>query len=469
MTTRQDKGKLLVVDDDEDTCMGLVAMFDAEGYVVRFAADGARALALLDEFDADVVLTDLMMPKLNGTELIERGVPLAPHASFVIMTASHSVADAVRAMKRGAENFLTKPLELDTVSLLVARACAKAKLSREAAQLRERFASRFRIDSVLGENPVMQRLLKMLAQIAPSRATVLIHGETGTGKELIAAAIHQNSPRKDGPFVRLNCAALTEGLLESELFGHERGAFTGALGRREGRFKQAHEGTLFLDEVSEIPLPMQVKLLRFLQERQFERVGGNETITVDVRVVAATNCDLSARVRAGRFREDLFYRLNVVQVNVPALRLRKSDIPLLAAAFLQRFALANERSIEGFSEPARRALLAHSWPGNVRELENAVESAVVLCSGSRIELEHLPAALGEPAHDLALIVPGVSLATLERLAIEQTLEAVGGSTSKAAEILGISGRKIQYKRRAWEREAQSPLPSTDGERRLAPN
>jgi DNA-binding NtrC family response regulator len=469
MTTRRDKGKLLVVDDDEDTCMGLVAMFDAEGYVARFAADGEQALAQLEEFAPDVVLTDLVMPKLNGIELIERGVRVAPHASFVIMTASHSVEDAVRAMKRGAENFLTKPLELDTVSLIVERACAKAKLSREAAHLRARLASRFRIDNVLGESPLMQRLLKTVAQIAPSRATVLIHGETGTGKELIAAAIHQNSPRKDGPYVRLNCASLTEGLLESELFGHERGAFTGAVARREGRFKQAHEGTLFLDEVSEIPLPMQVKLLRFIQERQFERVGGNETITVDVRVVAATNCDLSERVRAGRFREDLFYRLNVVQLNVPALRLRKSDIPLLAAAFLQRFALANDRSLEGFSEQARRALLAHSWPGNVRELENAVESAVVLCPGSRIELEHLPATLREPLHDLALIVPGVSLAALERLAIEQTLKAVGGSTSKAAEILGISGRKIQYKRRAWEREAQSPIHGEDDDRTLAPN
>ncbi|MDB4988892.1 MAG: Response regulator of zinc sigma-54-dependent two-component system, partial [Myxococcaceae bacterium] len=394
-------------------------------------------------------LTDLMMPVLDGMGLVEQGRLKAPHASFVMMTASATVETAVQAIKNGAENFLTKPLDLDAVSALVERACGKAQLSREAAGLRERLAARFRVESILGEHPSMQRLLKTIAQVAPSKATVLIHGESGTGKELIAAAIHQNSARASKPFIRLNCAALAESLLESELFGHERGAFTGAMTRREGRFKQAHEGTLFLDEVSEIPLPMQVKLLRFLQEKQFERVGGNDTITVDVRVVAATNRDLKERMKAGLFREDLFYRLNVVQVDVPPLRVRKSDIPLLANAFLQRFATENGRTITGFTEAAVRSLISYPWPGNVRELENAIERAVVMCTDTRVDAEHLPSVPQDTVRDLELLVPGISMAELERMAILQTLEAVGGSTAKASEILEISRRKIQYRLKEW--------------------
>ncbi|MFM2421078.1 MAG: hypothetical protein RL385_5801, partial [Pseudomonadota bacterium] len=302
---------------------------------------------------------------------------------------------------------------------------------------------------IIGEHPAMQRLIKTIAQVAPSRATALIHGESGTGKELIAAAIHQNSPRKNRPFVRLNCAALAESLLESELFGHEKGSFTGATGRREGRFKQADGGTLFLDEVSEIPLSVQVKLLRFLQERQFERVGGNETLTVDVRIVAATNRDLKERVKAGAFREDLYYRLNVVQLDVPPLRVRKSDIPLLANHFLRRFAAENQVEIRGFTDDGLRALLAYPWPGNVRELENAIERAVVMCTGPLIDAEHLPARSGDSAQDMGLLVPGVTMQELERMAILQTLEAVSGSTARAAELLGISRRKIQYRLKEW--------------------
>jgi DNA-binding NtrC family response regulator len=285
--------------------------------------------------------------------------------------------------------------------------------------------------------------------VAPSRASVLIVGETGTGKELIAEMIHRASPRAKAPLVRLNCAALSESLLESELFGHERGAFTGAVGRREGRFEQANGGTLFLDEVSEIPLATQVKLLRFLQERQFERVGGNETLTVDVRIVAATNRDLRERMKAGAFREDLFYRLNVVQIDVPPLRVRKSDIPLLAQHFLQRFAKENGVDVRGFTDEALRALLAYPWPGNVRELENAVERAVVMCQGTEIGTEHLPMASSETVQEMGMLVPGVTMAELERMAILQTLEAVGGSTAKAADLLGISRRKIQYRLKEW--------------------
>lgn len=446
----ESKGRVLVVDDEVNARNALAELLQDDGYHTEVAADGAHALRLLEAFDPDVVLTDLKMPVLDGLSLVEQGRALAPHAAFVVMTAFGSIDTAVHAIKRGAENYLTKPLDFTAVSALVLRACEKARLSRETFELRARLEQRFFVGNILGEHPVMQRLLKSIAQIAPSRATVLIHGESGTGKELIASAIHQSSPRKDKPFVRLNCAALAEGLLESELFGHEKGAFTGALARREGRFKQAHNGTLFLDEVSEIPLPLQVKLLRFLQEKQFERVGGNETLSVDVRIVAATNRDLKERVQSGAFREDLFYRLNVIQVDVPPLRVRRSDIPVLASHFLRRFAQENGRGVMSFSDEALQALLRYPWPGNVRELENAVERAVVLSEGSVIVPHFLPGAIEQtPARSMDLLIPGITLAELERLAIMQTLEAVEGSTAKAAELLDISRRKIQYRLKEW--------------------
>jgi DNA-binding NtrC family response regulator len=444
-----ERGRVLVVDDEANARNALAELLRDEGYITEVAGDGQHALRALESFDADVVLTDLKMPVMDGLKLLELARPRYPHTAFVVMTAFGSIDTAVEAIKRGAENYLTKPLDLDTVSALVLRAAEKAKLSREASELRARLDERFQIGSILGEHPSMQKLVKMIAQIAPSRATVLIHGESGTGKELIAAAIHQNSPRKDKPFVRLNCAALAESLLESELFGHEKGSFTGAQGRREGRFKQADGGTLFLDEISEVPMAMQVKLLRFLQEREFERVGGNETLTVDVRIVAATNRDLRERVKAGSFREDLYYRLNVVQLDVPPLRARKSDIPTLAQHFLRRFAEENGRSIRGFSDAALRSLLSYPWPGNVRELENAIERAVVLCADQEIGSEHLPARSSEASVEMGILVPGITLDELERMAILQALEAASGSTAKAADMLGVSRRKIQYRLKEW--------------------
>ncbi|MEM7435339.1 MAG: sigma-54 dependent transcriptional regulator [Myxococcota bacterium] len=444
-------GRVLVVDDEANARSALGELLEEAGHMVRTARDGREGLLQLDQFDPDVVLTDLKMPGIDGLALIEQGRAKAPHATFIVMTAFATVDTAVRAIKLGAESYLTKPLELDAVHAIVERGMERAFLSREAAQLRARVDERFQFDSILGEHPSMQRLMKNIAQVAESRATVLIHGETGTGKELIAAAIHQNSDRKNKPFVRLNCASLSETLLESELFGHERGSFTGAVGRRDGRFQQANGGTLFLDEVSEIPPPIQVKLLRFLQEREFERVGGNETIKVDVRVVAATNRDLKELVDAGGFREDLLYRLKVVQLDVPPLRVRRSDIPLLAHSFLRTYAEENGRDVRGFTRRALQQLTVYPWPGNVRELENAIERAVVMCNQEVIDMDDLPSSADPGIDDdsLLALIPGVTMAELERVAILRTLDAVDGSTARAAEILGISQRKIQYRVKEW--------------------
>ncbi len=445
------KGRVLIVDDEANARTALAELLDDAGYSVSTAADGRTALLQMEQVDPDVVLTDLKMPGMDGLSLIERGRPMSPHTTFIVMTAFATIDTAVQAIKLGAESYLTKPLELDAVMAIVDRSLERTRLSREAAQLRDRFDDRFQLGNILGEHPSMQRLMKNIAQVARSRATVLIHGETGTGKELIAAAIHQNSKRKDKPFVKLNCASLSETLLESELFGHERGAFTGAMTRREGRFKQADGGTLFLDEVSEIPASVQIKLLRFLQEREFERVGGNETLKVDVRVVAATNRNLKQRVDEGRFREDLYYRLKVVQLDVPPLRVRRSDIPLLAHAFLRKYAHENDKPVRGLSEDALQHLMIYPWPGNVRELENAIERAVVMCEGDSIKRDDLPtSAHGDLQNGSVMaLIPGITMSELERVAILRTLDAVDGSTARAAEILGISQRKIQYRVKEW--------------------
>ncbi|TAK28896.1 MAG: sigma-54-dependent Fis family transcriptional regulator [Myxococcaceae bacterium] len=446
----ESRGRILIVDDEANARAALSEILREEGYETETAADGFKALGKLGAFSPDLILTDLKMPGLDGLGLLKEARAASPSTVLVVMTAFGTIDSAVEAIKLGAENYLTKPLEPGSLIAVVERAMEKARLMAEAAVLRERLRERNAFGHIVGEHPSMKALLETVAQVAPSRSSVLIVGESGTGKELVAAALHRASTRAQQPLVRLNCAALSESLLESELFGHERGAFTGAVGRREGRFKQADGGTLFLDEVGEIPSATQVKLLRFLQEREFERVGGNETLKVDVRVVAATNVDLEDRVRRGQFREDLFYRLNVIRVDLPPLRDRRTDVPLLAGFFLRRYAQENGKRIAGFSEEAMQRLMAWSWPGNVRELEHAVERAVVLCRGERIEVEQLPGPMtagstrskegeGRP------VIPGSSIAELERYAILETLRAVGGSTSKAAKILGVSARKIQYK------------------------
>ncbi len=451
------KGRVLVVDDEANARAALSEILREEGYQTETAADGFKALGKLEEFAPDVVLTDLKMPGLDGLSFMDKARAATPGAAFVVMTAFGTISSAVDAVKRGADDYLTKPLNPDELTVVVARAMAKARLMQETQRLRERLRERNAFSHIISADPKMQEVLDLVAQVGPTRASVLITGESGTGKELIAEAIHLASPRAKISLVRLHCAALAESLLESELFGHERGAFTGALARREGRFKAADGGTLFLDEVSEIPQGTQVKLLRFLQERSFERVGGNDTQKVDVRIIAATNRDLASEIQKGAFREDLYYRLNVVAVELPPLRERRGDIGPLAAFFLKRYAVENGRTIDQFSDEALDRLFRYRWPGNVRELENVVERAVVLCDAARIEVRHLPATLAPEQSQIAATpqIPGATLAELERFAIMRTLEACSGSTSKAAMVLGISSRKIQYKLHEYVSEGRS--------------
>src|SRR5579859_2955178 len=438
------RGRILIVDDEANARAALSEILHEDGFVTETAADGFKALGKLAEFDPDVVLTDLKMPGLDGIGLMEKGREITPGAVFVVMTAFGTIGSAVDAVKRGADNYLTKPLDFEALAAIVERAMEKSRLVKENIRLRERLRERNIMSHIVGDSPKMKKLLELVDQVARSRASVLVIGESGTGKELVAEMIHRASPRAKAPLVRLNCAALSESLLESELFGHEKGAFTGAIVRREGRFELAAGGTVFLDEVSEIPLPTQVKLLRFLQERSFERVGGNETLKVDVRILAASNRDLPAEVAAGKFREDLYYRLNVVNVEMPPLRARPSDLLPLANHFLLRFAAENGKRIEGFADDAVERITGYRWPGNVRELENVIERAVVLCDRPQLTAKHLPAGVGAIPRGQVRI-PGSTLEEIERHAILSTLEACGGRTAAAAQMLDISVRKIQYK------------------------
>ncbi len=454
------KARILVVDDEANARSALAELLKQEGYGVESAADGFKALGHFEDFTPDLVLTDLKMPGMDGIELLKKLRELDAELPVVVMTAFGGVETAVAAMREGAADYLTKPINVDERLVVVERALEHLRLRRETAALRRQVTERYKFENIVGSSPEMQSVFKSVAQVAPSRATVLLSGESGTGKELVAAAIHQRSQRASGPFVRLHCAALADTLLESELFGHERGAYTGAERRREGRFEQAHGGTLFLDEIGEISASTQVKLLRVLQEREFERVGSNQTIKVDVRVVAATNRDLPAMVESGKFRQDLFYRLKVVEIRLPALRQRSSDVPALALHFLKRYAAENAKPIETISEAALARLVGYNWPGNVRELENVMERAVVLAETNRIESEHLPPELVPASKDGAMPpIPGATLTEIERYAILKTLEAYTGSTSKAAEVLGISVRKIQYKLQEYAPSPKSHQPA----------
>jgi two-component system NtrC family response regulator/two-component system response regulator HydG len=440
--------RILVVDGEPKARAALSGLLTREGYEVSEASAGEEALARLPELLPALVIADLSSPSVDGINLMKRAKDeLHCDSAFVMTSASPKIEVAVEAMQAGAESCLVEPLEARQALLTVERALQKVRLQRDAANLRERVKERARLGSLIGESSELQAAFDVVRAAAPTAATVLVLGESGTGKDLVAQALHELSPRKAGPFIKVSCAALPETLLESELFGHERGAFTGATASRQGRFELADGGTLFLDEIGEVPLPIQAKLLRALQAREFERVGGTQTLHVDVRVVAATNRDLSEAVRQGRFREDLYYRLNVVAVTLPPLRRRKGDIPALAGHFLERAARSYGKDLRGLAPGTLKALVDYDWPGNVRELENALERAVVLCRGDSLTTDDLPPPIGgnRRNHEPAALIPGATLYEIEREAILRTLEIVGGSTSRAARLLGISVRKIQYR------------------------
>ena len=459
-------GRILVVDDEVNARTALAELLREEGFEVETAADAFKALGKYESFAPHVVVTDLKMPGMDGIELVKKvRATEEPTAAVIVMTAFGAVQTAVDAMRAGASDYLTKPLHFDELLVVLDKALETENLRRETRQLRARVRDRVAPGNIVGTSPPMQRVFEIVDQVAPSKATVLITGESGTGKELVANAIHQRSPRASGPFVKLHCAALAESLLESELFGHERGSFTGAVGRKDGRFSIADGGTLFLDEIGEISPSIQVKLLRFLQEHEFERVGGTQTIKVDVRVIAATNKKLAEEVAKGRFREDLYYRLNVVAVEMPPLRDRRTDIVTLAKFFVDKYAKANDKTVDAIAPDALELLVSYDWPGNVRELENAIERAVVLAPGGTIDARHLPPSV----HPAALPsgappIPGAKMAELEKYAILETLKATGGSTSKAAEILGISVRTIQYRLHEYNEAPRSEIAvvATDG-------
>jgi two-component system response regulator HydG len=447
------KNTILVVDDDLAHRTMLKTLLSGWGYAVAEADDGSAAIAQVGKRPFDLILMDVRMVKVSGLEALAEIKAFNPAIPVVIMTAYASVETAVEALKKGAYDYLTKPLDFDELRLTLERAMDHSQLREENRLLRERLGSRFDRQNLIGRSQAMTTLLETVAQVAPSEATVLITGESGTGKEMIAGAIHFNSFRKNGPFIRINCAAITETLLESELFGHEKGAFTGADRRKEGKFRQADGGSIFLDEVSEMSLGMQVKLLRVLQEREITRVGGDEVLKVDVRVIAATNRDLLQAMAAGRFREDLYYRLNVVTLHVSPLRSRREDIPLLAQHFLIHFAGQNHKTIKGFTPQAMDRLLRYAWPGNVRELMNAIERGVVLSRSEYLDEAELP--LISAAEGVTEPLPGgmqdgeAPLEEVEKAAILKSLAAAEGNKSEAARRLGITRRTLHQKLKKW--------------------
>jgi DNA-binding NtrC family response regulator len=450
LDVRPGRGRVLVVDDEPRACSALQGLLRQQGYEVATAGNSFRGLELLGEFRPQVVLTDLRMPGIDGLAFLESVRTAAPGTRIIVMTGFGSVDVAVAAMKRGADDVLEKPLDSQVLWRSLHSSMARALLLEESCAQHPRGDGAAAELGVVGDHPSMRAVLNRAEQVAPSRATVLLTGESGTGKGLLAETIHRLSGRASGPFVELSCAALSESLLESELFGHERGAFTGAVSRHEGRFKRAAGGTLFLDEISSYPLSTQVKLLNFLQTRRFERVGGSETLTVDVRLVAATNKDLRTEVAEGRFREDLFYRLDVFRIDLPPLRARRSDVPALAENFLARFAAENERRLDGFSREALERLLLYNWPGNVRELEHAVEHAAIMARGHLVMPEDLPETLaGASCDPLEVEIPGSTLAEIERAAILKSVMAAGGRATEAAAMLGISKSKIYYRLRDY--------------------
>jgi DNA-binding NtrC family response regulator len=444
------KFTLLIIDDEKNIREGLAANFEMEGYNVKIAADGKEGLSLIEKGDIDLVITDLRMPGISGEDVLKKVTTETPGIPVIILTGHGSIDSAVDAMRHGAYDFLTKPLNLDQLGMIVKRALQTRELSLQHQQMQAELEGNAVFGRMIGKSAAIQKVEEVIKKVADSKASVLITGESGVGKELVADAIHNLSSRKNNSFIKVHCAALSETLLESELFGHEKGAFTGADKMQKGRFELAHGGTIFLDEIGEINQNVQIKILRVLQEHKFERVGGEETIDVDVRVIAATNKNLEEEVKAGRFRQDLYYRLNVIHIQVPSLRERKEDIPLLMATFLQEFNNENNKKIVGLDSRAKSAMYKYDWPGNIRELRNCMESAVVLCSGNEITLSDLPSNVSQSSAGESISIPvGISLDEAEKVIIQQNLAANRNNKSKTADILGIGRKTLQRKLIDW--------------------
>jgi DNA-binding NtrC family response regulator len=460
------KGRILVADDERPQRDILQMILEAEGYETTTAGNGRQALAAARAQSFDVVLTDLKMPDLNGIELLSELQQEQPGQCVILMTAHGTIDSAVDAMRKGAFDYLTKPVEKDELLLVLRRALERSQLVHENKRLKEELRTRFGLDSIVGSHGSMQDVFRIVHKVAASTSTVLIYGESGTGKELIARALHLESDRRQKPFYAVNVAALPESILEAELFGHEKGAFTGAESRKIGLFEQASGSTLFLDEVGDLKRDLQVKLLRTLQEREIMRVGGTERIKVDVRIVAATNQDLERDVREGRFREDLFYRLNVIPIALPSLHERRTDIPLLVEHFLAKYGASGRRSV---SQEALAMLVAYDWPGNVRELESVIERALLLGEGDVIVPADLPASVRARHETAAGSMPGVEipdegidLDALEESLMLKALEKAGGNVSQAARLLGLSRRTLQY-RLAKMQDAPATTGANDGD------
>ena len=447
---------VLVVDDEKNIREGLSAALEIDGYSVRLAKDGNEGWACIEQGDVDLVITDLKMPGMTGEALLKKIASESPAIPVIVLTGHGSIDSAVDAMRAGAYDFLTKPVNLDRLSFIVKRALSQRELEVHKRRLENELHEKRTFESIIGNNAEMHKVFQVVRRAAESKASVLITGESGVGKELIANALHNLSGRRDKPFIKVHCAALSETLLESELFGHEKGSFTGAANRQRGRFELAHKGTIFLDEIGEINQNVQIKILRVLQDRRFERVGGEETLEVDARIVAATNKNLPDEIAAGRFREDLYYRLNVVEIHVPPLRERKDDIPLLLTSFLAEFARENGKNISGIDEKARAALYAFDWPGNVRQLRNCIESAVVMSEGPVIKLEDLPPGIAQSSHVQSKTAPGSiaipagsTMAQAEKIIIQETLAHNGGNKSKTADMLAIGRKTLHRKLDEW--------------------
>jgi DNA-binding NtrC family response regulator len=442
---------ILVVDDHRAAAEGLAELLRAEGYETYVAFDVVAGLKILEEEEVDVVIADMVIPGMDGLDFLMMARDRWPAVPFVILTGYGTIETAVEATRRGAYEYLTKPIDPERLARVLEKALEKRGLELENLELRTRLFEKYSFDRIIGRSKPMQEIYDLITRIAPADATVLVYGESGTGKELIADSIHYNSRRRDGPLVKLNCAALAEGVLESELFGHEKGAFTGAVRRHSGRFEQADGGTLFLDEVSQIPATTQVKLLRVLEDGVFQRVGGTENLRADVRLIAATNVRLEDAVSEARFREDLYYRLKVVTIDVPPLRERAEDIPLLVNAFIREFNEKNHLDIEGVGDEVIWLFRAYNWPGNVRELRNVVESMAVMARSSRLTADDIPPNVRRSVDEAKAdgVRVGMKLADVERYMIENTLKELGGNRTKAAKVLGIGLRTLQRKLKSY--------------------